>query len=63
MLGIFAASFSMRRTSSFLYAGRSGFNGLKGKDGASESRNDGEFVLTYEDKDGDWMLVGDVPWK
>ncbi|KAL9232102.1 hypothetical protein vseg_007246 [Gypsophila vaccaria] len=20
-------------------------------------------VLTYEDKDGDWMLVGDVPWK
>ncbi|KAK9690222.1 hypothetical protein RND81_09G113300 [Saponaria officinalis] len=22
-----------------------------------------EYVLTYEDKDGDWMLVGDVPWK
>lgn len=22
-----------------------------------------EFVLTYEDKDGDWMLVGDVPWE
>nr|AMQ09503.1 Aux/IAA transcription factor [Boehmeria nivea] len=21
-----------------------------------------EFVPTYEDKDGDWMLVGDVPW-
>ncbi|CAD5184699.1 unnamed protein product [Musa acuminata subsp. malaccensis] len=21
-----------------------------------------EFALTYEDKDGDWMLVGDVPW-
>jgi AUX/IAA family len=20
-------------------------------------------VPTYEDKDGDWMLVGDVPWK
>lgn len=20
------------------------------------------FVLTYEDKEGDWMLVGDVPW-
>lgn len=19
-------------------------------------------VLTYEDKEGDWMLVGDVPW-
>ena len=22
-----------------------------------------DFVLTYEDKDGDWMLVGDVPWR
>nr|AMQ09495.1 Aux/IAA transcription factor [Boehmeria nivea] len=22
-----------------------------------------EFVLTYEDKDRDWMLVGDVPWR
>lgn len=21
-----------------------------------------EFALTYEDKDGDLMLVGDVPW-
>ncbi|XP_071710769.1 auxin-responsive protein IAA1-like isoform X2 [Rutidosis leptorrhynchoides] len=21
------------------------------------------YVTTYEDKDGDWMLVGDVPWK
>ncbi|XP_038875964.1 auxin-induced protein 22C-like [Benincasa hispida] len=22
-----------------------------------------DFVLIYEDRDGDWMLVGDVPWK
>ncbi|XP_075481849.1 auxin-responsive protein IAA13-like [Primulina tabacum] len=22
-----------------------------------------EFVLIYEDKEGDWMLVGDVPWQ
>lgn len=22
-----------------------------------------EYLPTYEDKDGDWMLVGDVPWK
>lgn len=22
-----------------------------------------EYFLTYEDRDGDWMLVGDVPWK
>ncbi|XP_074582681.1 auxin-responsive protein IAA17-like [Curcuma longa] len=38
------------------------------RDGLSESRlldllNGSEYVLTYEDKDGDWMLVGDVPWK
>ncbi|XP_010548738.1 PREDICTED: auxin-responsive protein IAA11-like [Tarenaya hassleriana] len=26
------------------------------RDGSSE------FVLTYKDKEGDWMLVGDVPW-
>ncbi|CAA3003229.1 auxin-induced AUX28-like [Olea europaea subsp. europaea] len=25
--------------------------------------NGSDFVPTYEDKDGDWMLVGDVPWK
>jgi len=22
-----------------------------------------DVVTTYEDKDGDWMLVGDVPWE
>ncbi|GMI66412.1 indole-3-acetic acid inducible 11 [Hibiscus trionum] len=22
-----------------------------------------DFALTYEDKEGDWMLVGDVPWE
>ncbi|XP_073302717.1 auxin-responsive protein IAA12-like isoform X2 [Primulina huaijiensis] len=22
-----------------------------------------DFMLTYEDKEGDWMLVGDVPWE
>ncbi|WJX69894.1 hypothetical protein P8452_54065 [Trifolium repens] len=41
--------------------------GLPGKDGLSESSlrdllHGSEYVLTYEDKDGDWMLVGDVPW-
>ncbi|XP_058074669.1 auxin-responsive protein IAA16 [Magnolia sinica] len=25
--------------------------------------NGTEFVPTYEDREGDWMLVGDVPWK
>ncbi|PSR96844.1 Auxin-responsive protein [Actinidia chinensis var. chinensis] len=28
-----------------------------------DSVNGSEYVPTYEDKDGDWMLVGDVPWK
>lgn len=42
-------------------------HGLPGRDGLSESRlmdllHGSEYVLTYEDKDGDWMLVGDVPW-
>ncbi|MBA0745407.1 hypothetical protein Gogos_007983 [Gossypium gossypioides] len=44
--------------------GQCGSNG----DGLSESRlmdllHGSEYVLTYEDKDGDWMLVGDVPWE
>ncbi|CAF2370667.1 hypothetical protein IGI04_004078 [Brassica rapa subsp. trilocularis] len=25
--------------------------------------NGSDYVPTYEDKDGDWMLVGDVPWE
>ncbi|KAF3333117.1 auxin-responsive protein IAA21-like protein [Carex littledalei] len=31
--------------------------------GPTDLLNGSEFVLTYEDKDGDWMLVGDVPWE
>ncbi|KAI9080393.1 hypothetical protein K1719_037787 [Acacia pycnantha] len=27
-----------------------------------EGYNGSESVPTYEDKEGDWMLVGDVPW-
>ncbi|KAF5482325.1 hypothetical protein F2P56_002904 [Juglans regia] len=27
-----------------------------------EGYNRSEYAPTYEDKDGDWMLVGDVPW-
>ncbi|XP_052170031.1 auxin-induced protein 22D-like isoform X1 [Diospyros lotus] len=29
------------------------------REGYSES----DYAPTYEDKDGDWMLVGDVPWE
>lgn len=34
------------------------------KNGMFSKQLDGssEFVLIYEDEDGDWMLVGDVPW-
>ncbi|XP_015690647.1 auxin-responsive protein IAA11-like [Oryza brachyantha] len=31
-------------------------------DGKLKDVDGPEFVSTYEDKDGDWMLVGDVPW-
>ncbi|XP_049395142.1 auxin-induced protein IAA6-like [Solanum stenotomum] len=30
---------------------------------ALEDADKSEFVPIYEDKDGDWMLVGDVPWQ
>ncbi|XP_022155822.1 auxin-induced protein 22D-like [Momordica charantia] len=28
-----------------------------------EGFNGSDYAPTYEDKDGDWMLVGDVPWE
>ncbi|KAK8940053.1 Auxin-responsive protein IAA27 [Platanthera guangdongensis] len=48
--------------------GQCGTHGIPGRDGLTESclmdlLNGSEYVLTYEDRDGDWMLVGDVPWK
>uniref|UniRef100_F6HYD4 Auxin-responsive protein n=1 Tax=Vitis vinifera TaxID=29760 RepID=F6HYD4_VITVI len=48
--------------------GQCGSHGLPGRDGLTESHlmdllHGSEYVLTYEDKDGDWMLVGDVPWE
>ncbi|GAB4850221.1 hypothetical protein Ancab_029516 [Ancistrocladus abbreviatus] len=53
--------------SSFLI-GQYGSGGVLGCDGPRKSRlsdllSSSDYVLTYEDKDGDWMLVGDVPWK
>ena len=52
----------------FIILGQCNSPGLPGKDGLSESSlrdllHGSEYVLTYEDKDGDWMLVGDVPWE
>nr|GME14831.1 auxin-responsive protein IAA27 [Ipomoea batatas] len=47
--------------------GQSGSPGAPIRDGLSESRlmdlHGSEYVLTFEDKDGDWMLVGDLPWE
>ncbi|OIT19310.1 PREDICTED: auxin-responsive protein IAA27-like [Nicotiana attenuata] len=48
--------------------GQCGSDRLPGQEELSESHlmdllNGSEYVLTYEDKDGDWMLVGDVPWE
>lgn len=48
--------------------GQYGSHGAPGKEMLSESKlkdllHGSEYVLTYEDKDGDWMLVGDVPWE
>ncbi|KAH9690166.1 auxin-responsive protein IAA9 [Citrus sinensis] len=48
--------------------GQYGSHGALGREMLSESKlkdllHGSEFVLTYEDKDGDWMLVGDVPWE
>ncbi|XP_047326962.1 auxin-induced protein 22D-like [Impatiens glandulifera] len=34
-------------------------NGMCG----SEKEGSSGYVATYEDKDGDWMLAGDVPWE
>ncbi|KAH7853239.1 hypothetical protein Vadar_000411 [Vaccinium darrowii] len=47
--------------------GQCGSHGIPCREGLSESRlmdllHGSEYVLTFEDKDGDWMLVGDVPW-
>eukprot|EP00252_Welwitschia_mirabilis_P010922 TRINITY_DN2459_c0_g1_i1.p1 TRINITY_DN2459_c0_g1~~TRINITY_DN2459_c0_g1_i1.p1 ORF type:complete len:394 (+),score=73.09 TRINITY_DN2459_c0_g1_i1:378-1559(+) len=48
--------------------GQCGTHAVPGRDGLTESKlmdllHGSEYVLTYEDKDGDWMLVGDVPWE
>ncbi|CAA0817245.1 Auxin-responsive protein IAA8 [Striga hermonthica] len=48
--------------------GQCGPQGSPNKEMMSESKlrdliHGSEYVLTYEDKDGDWMLVGDVPWE
>ncbi|XP_039053493.1 auxin-responsive protein IAA9-like [Hibiscus syriacus] len=48
--------------------GQCGSHGAAGKEILSQSKlkdllHVSEYVLTYKDKDGDWMLVGDVTWE
>ncbi|CAF2088220.1 BnaA06g24570D [Brassica napus] len=48
--------------------GQCGTSGATGKDVRNETKlkdllNGKDYVLTYEDKDGDWMLVGDFSWE
>ncbi|KAF7805206.1 auxin-induced protein 22D [Senna tora] len=38
------------------------FNFKLGVYSETQGYNGSEYVPTYQDKDGDWMLVGDVPW-
>jgi len=39
---------------------RCSIQGIKLKD---YKDNESQYKPTYEDKDGDWMLVGDVSWE
>ncbi|GAB4841671.1 Auxin-induced protein 22D [Ancistrocladus abbreviatus] len=39
------------------------FNVKIGHYSEREGYNGSDYAPTYEDKDGDWMLAGDVPWE
>ncbi|PKA54437.1 Auxin-responsive protein IAA27 [Apostasia shenzhenica] len=61
-------SLALEKMFSGFTIGHCGSQYLLGKDGSGENHltdilNGSEYMLTYEDKDGDWMLVGDVPWE
>ncbi|XP_054789193.1 auxin-responsive protein IAA8-like [Prosopis cineraria] len=61
-------SSSLEKMFSCFTIGQCGSNGTLGSGMLNESKmrdllRGSEFVLTYEDREGDWMLVGDVPWE
>ncbi|XP_028802235.1 auxin-responsive protein IAA9-like [Neltuma alba] len=61
-------SSSLEKMFSCFTIGQCGSNGTLGKGMLNESKmrdllRGSEYVLTYEDKESDWMLVGDVPWE
>ncbi|CAO2165910.1 unnamed protein product [Urochloa humidicola] len=60
-------SVALEKMFSCFITGQNGLRKSSNKDRLTNgSKVDGvqdhEYVLTYEDKDGDWMLVGDLPW-
>jgi auxin-responsive protein IAA len=56
---VFLVGCCLSMTDGWIYAGRVGNEEMALVDVVSGA----EYVPTYEDKDGDWMLVGDVPWR
>ncbi|XP_055801650.1 auxin-responsive protein IAA27-like [Solanum dulcamara] len=61
-------SSALEKMFSCFKAGQCEAQGISISAGLKESKladllHGSEYVLTYEDKDGDWMLVGDVPWE
>ncbi|KAJ6796630.1 auxin-responsive protein IAA30-like [Iris pallida] len=61
-------SVALEKMFSSITSGNCGSQGMIARDFMNESKlmdllNGSEYVPTYEDKDGDWMLVGDVPWE
>ncbi|KAL2345793.1 hypothetical protein Fmac_007078 [Flemingia macrophylla] len=49
--------------SSFTAIHKCGSQGIINETKLIDLLNGSDYVPTYEDKDGDWMLVGDVPWE
>ncbi|KAL5570236.1 hypothetical protein UlMin_026811 [Ulmus minor] len=60
-------SYALEKMFSCFTIGQCGPHGSLDKDLNESKLNDllhgSEYVLTYEDKDVDWMLVGDVSWE
>ena len=64
MLNIMLALFNAQYNGFFLLDVAQGASqALSGREKHFLLSGGSDFVLTYEDKDGDWMLVGDVPWR
>ncbi|XP_066309370.1 auxin-responsive protein IAA5-like [Miscanthus floridulus] len=60
-------SMALEKMFSCFITGQSGLHKSSSKDRLTNGSKvvalkDQEYVLTYEDKDADWMLVGDLPW-